>query len=115
MSEIIPRVIIVGAGFGGTNAAHALRRARVRVTVRDRARTASQSDRESHIEVRSHATLQIFNCRWRNDGGFSRSRNSRAGPDRVNWTHQHGNGWPVRPAPALQSSVERKGFGEHLA
>ncbi len=36
MSEIIPRVIIVGAGFGGTNAAHALRHARVRVTVIDR-------------------------------------------------------------------------------
>ncbi len=36
MSEAIPRVIIVGAGFGGTNAAHALRHARVRVTVIDR-------------------------------------------------------------------------------
>jgi NADH dehydrogenase len=31
-----PRVIIVGAGFGGTHAAHALRRAPVRVTVIDR-------------------------------------------------------------------------------
>src|SRR5690349_20026919 len=31
-----PHVIIVGGGFGGTHAAHALRRAPVRVTVIDR-------------------------------------------------------------------------------
>lgn len=36
MSDAIPEVIIVGGGFGGTNAAHALRHAGVRVTVIDR-------------------------------------------------------------------------------
>ncbi|MDR3634622.1 MAG: NAD(P)/FAD-dependent oxidoreductase [Isosphaeraceae bacterium] len=36
MTELTPRVVIVGAGFGGLNAAQALRRARVRVTVIDR-------------------------------------------------------------------------------
>jgi NADH dehydrogenase len=35
-NEEKPRVIIVGAGFGGTNAAHALREASARVTVIDR-------------------------------------------------------------------------------
>lgn len=36
MTDARPRVIIVGGGFGGTNAAHALRHAPVRVTVIDR-------------------------------------------------------------------------------
>ena len=36
MSDATPRVIIVGGGFGGTNAAHALRHAPISVTVIDR-------------------------------------------------------------------------------
>src|SRR5271168_4471911 len=36
-SQTIPRVVIVGAGFGGLNAAQALTKARVRITVIDRA------------------------------------------------------------------------------
>lgn len=36
MSDGTPQVVIVGSGFGGTNAAHALRHAPVRVTVIDR-------------------------------------------------------------------------------
>jgi NADH:ubiquinone reductase (H+-translocating) len=36
MSDATPRVVIVGGGFGGTNAAHALRHAPVCVTVIDR-------------------------------------------------------------------------------
>ncbi len=36
MIDAVPRVIIVGGGFGGTNAAHALRHSPVRVTVIDR-------------------------------------------------------------------------------
>jgi NADH dehydrogenase len=35
-SQSHPRVVIIGAGFGGLQAAHALRKAAVRVTVIDR-------------------------------------------------------------------------------
>ena len=35
-NQLPPRVVIVGAGFGGLNAAQALARARVRITVIDR-------------------------------------------------------------------------------
>lgn len=36
MSAPVPRVVIVGAGFGGLNAARALRRAPVEITLIDR-------------------------------------------------------------------------------